>query len=427
MPTVFAVIPVFNRLHFTLECLRRLQSQTYPHLVVVVSDGGSTDGTPQAVHSAFPEAVVLTSERELWWAGSTKLGVEYALAKSMNNEDFVLMLNNDTEIPGNYVETLVTASRTHGAAVGALIVDSRDPARVLDAGEYVSWLNYDFPLKTTIAPDEHYCDNVDVLPGRGSLVPLRMIREVGNIDADRFPHYLADYEFFYRIKSHGFPLGVCYETHVLAHIEETGIVPGVGAGGFRRVWNELFSRRSMGNVVDHWRFVTRHAPHTYRIRLQLRLVARAFFHLGLRTPLRPVALPIYWLLLLPARIRNVIAGQLRAFRHFKVARAEYGCDVWCHPSAAPGSIRGFAYLLFSPGPVHMQDCQRRGVDPDKLVRHGVLKALPVQGWYAFTTLSVPSGSACELLGDARNLWTKVRRTLAFYKVLRATHATASIG
>jgi GT2 family glycosyltransferase len=424
-PTVFAVIPVFNRLHFTLECIRRLQSQTYMSLVVILSDGGSTDGTPDAVRSAFPEVIVLTSDRELWWAGSTALGVEYALAKSMNTADFVLMLNNDTEIPDNYVETLVTAAQTHCATVGALIVDSRDPTRVLDAGEYISWSNYNFPLKTTVSPGERYCNNVDVLPGRGSLVPLRVIREVGNIDADRFPHYLADYEFFYRIKSHGFPLGICYETHVLAHIEETGIVPGIGVRGFRQVWSELFSRRSMGNIVDHWRFVTRHAPKAYRIRLQLRLLGRAFAHLGLRTPLRHAALPVYWVILLPNMVVGVIVGQIRAFRSFKVARAERGRDIWCYPSTVPGLIRGLAYLLLSPGPVHIHDCARHGLNPSELIRQGVLKPLPIEGWFKFTTLEAPQGPASELLDDARNVWIKVRRTLTFRKASLAGHATTS--
>lgn len=425
-PTVFVVIPVFNRLHFTIECVRRLQSQTYPRLVVVVSDGGSTDGTPQAVRSAFSDVIVLTCERELWWAGSTMLGIEYALSKSMSDGDFVLMLNNDTEVPENYVATLVAASLVHDAAVGALIVDSRDPARVLDAGEYVSWPNYNFPVKTALAPGEHYCGDVDVLPGRGSLVPLRMIREAGNVDARRFPHYLADYEFFYRLKRNGFRLGVCYDTCISAHIEETGIAPGSGVTSFRQVWSELFSRRSMGNVVDHWRFITLHAPYAYRIWLQWRLVARVFFHLGLRTPLRPVALPLYWVFLLPVRIRDAVTGQLRAFRHFKAVWIEKGHDVWCYPLVIPGSVRGLAYLLFSPGPVHAQDCERHGVDAYDLVRQDVLRTLPVEGWFKFKTLSVPPGPALALLGDARGFWTKLRRTLNFRKALRAAHATASV-
>lgn len=420
---VFAVIPVFNRLHFTRECIRRLKAQTYVPLTIIVSDGGSTDGTVAAIKTEFPDVVVLTTETELWWAGSMAAGIDYALKHSQNDTDFVLMMNNDTEIPKDYVARLVDATHEFDAAVGALIVDSKDSSRILDAGEYVDWSTYAFPVKSSVDAWERFRDDVDVLPGRGSLVPLEMIRNAGNVDARQFPHYLADYEFFYRLKSHGFRLGVCYDTSISAHIEETGIVPGSGVTSFRQVWAELFSRRSMGNVIDHWRFVTRHAPSKYRARLQLRLIARAIAYLGLRTPMRPLALPFYWLTLLP----SLSVGQIRAFRRFKVARLEYGQDVWCHPSLVPGSIRAFAYVFLSPGPVHAQDCRRYGSNPDELVRHGVLKPLPVEGWFAFSTLKVPQGPASALLRDSRNVWAKVRRSLTVLKASRAAQSTASTG
>jgi len=420
---VFAVIPVFNRLHFTRECIRRLKAQTYVPLTIIVSDGGSTDGTVAAIKAEFPDVVVLTTETELWWAGSMAAGIDYALKHSQNDTDFVLMMNNDTEPPPNYVATLVNAAREFDAAVGALIVDSKDSSRILDAGEYVDWSTYAFPVKASVEAWERFRDDVDVLPGRGSLVSLKMIRNAGNVDARQFPHYLADYEFFYRLKSHGFRLGVCYDTSISAHIEETGIIPGSGVTSFRQVWTELFSRRSMGNVIDHWRFVTRHAPKKYRVRLQLRLIARAIAYLGLRTPMRPVALPFYWLSLLP----SLIIGQIRAFRRFKVALLEHGQDVWCHPSLVPGSIRAFAYVFLSPGPVHAQDCWRYVTNPHELVKQGLLKPLPVEGWFAFTTLKVPQGPVSALLHDSRNLWAKVRRTLIVRKALRAVHPTVSNG
>lgn len=417
-PTVFAVIPVFNRLHFTRECIRRLQAQTYPSLVVIVSDGGSTDGTPIAIQSEFPDVVVLTSREELWWAGSTRLGIDYALEHSSNAADFALMLNNDTVIPESYVATLVQASLAHHAAVGALIVDSRDPSRVLDAGEYVHWSTYQFPVKTAIAPEETYCSDVDVLPGRGSLIPLSMIRRAGNVDADRFPHYLADYEFFYRLKRHGFALGVCYETHVLAHIDETGLVPSAGVVGFARVWRELFSRRSMGNVVDHWRFVARHSPPAYRNKLKLRLAARTGFHLGLRTPLRPLALPLYWIALSPFIVGRLMSSEIKAFRQLGTDRRERGRDTWCYPERLPRLIRLMGYLLHSPAPVHADDCNRQGVEPEQLVQAGVLRPLRADGWFAFTTFEVPNGPQLSMLSEALTLRSKLRGLVSLRRAQR---------
>ena len=301
-PTVFAVIPVFNRLHFTQECIQHLQAQTYRPIRIIVADGGSTDGTVEVIRTEHTDVVVLTSETELWWTGSMAMGIDYALHESKCAEDCVLMINNDTQIPDDYVAKLMLVAKTHDAAVGALVVDSRDATRILDAGDYIDWATYSFPVKSNVNVDECFCGDVDVLPGRGSLVPLRMIRMAGNVDAKMLPHYLADYEFFYRLKQHGYRLGVCYETRILSHIEETGIVPTKGKSGFRSIWREVFSRRSMGNVVDHWRFVGRHAPIEYRATIRRRLMLRVIVEFTLRTPLRPFFLSLNSLVVQRSRL-----------------------------------------------------------------------------------------------------------------------------
>lgn len=296
-PTVFVVIPVYNRLHFTRECLDGLRSQTYSPLILIVVDGGSTDGTPEILGREYPEVVLLQGSRELWWAGAMHLGVEYALSRSRDMGDMLLMMNNDTVIDQDYVETLVRVSHEKQAAVGALIVDSRDPSRILDAGEFIDWSTYSFPVKSTVGRDEVFFDGVDVLPGRGTLIPLRMFRAAGNVNPEMFPHYIADYEFFCRLRRHGFRLGVTYEARIRAHLDETGLFVGTSpALTFREAWAILFSIRSMHNVRDHWRFIDQCAPTELQGRLKRLLVWRSL-HLVVRaTKLRHVVFPLAWFL-----------------------------------------------------------------------------------------------------------------------------------
>ncbi len=415
--TVFAVIPVFNRLRFTRACIEGLKGQTHQPLRIVVSDGGSSDGTAEAIRAEHPDVAVLTSRTELWWTGAMAAGIDFALRESTGADDCVLMMNNDTQIPPDYVATLLRASRESGAAVGALIVDSRDPGRVLDAGEYVDWATYSFPVRSHVDPGERLRTDVDVLPGRGSLVPLAMIRAAGNVDAALLPHYLADYEFFTRLKRHGFRLAVCYETRLLAHIEETGIVPGVRRGGFREIWDERFSRRSMSNVVDHWRFVGRHAPPGRRLSIRARLAWGVFADLALRTPARPLGLPLFWLLALPRKVLDIVPGQRRVFAQFAKDRERYGADVLCRPERIPRLIRLLAYLFACPGPVSRAECEALGLAPAPLLAAGVLRELPVGEWLAFETLAF-AGRADEaalgrLLRLAGRPWRKLARPLTW--------------
>lgn len=420
-PTVFAVIPVFNRLHFTRDCIQHLKAQSYAPIRIIVADGGSSDGTVEAIRQEHTDVVVLTSETELWWAGSMAMGIDHALRESLREDDFILMMNNDTLIPNDYVEKLELASNIYDAAVGALVADSRDAARILDAGEYIDWPTYSFPVKSSIDADECFCDDVDVLPGRGSLVPLKMIRKAGNVAAKMWPHYLADYEFFYRLKQHGCRLGVCYETRILAHIEETGIVPTQGKSGFRAIWREVFSRRSMSNVIDHWRFVRRHAPAQYRGVIQRRLLRRVIAEFTLRTPLRPLFLPVYWLICMPLRMHAVFQGQRRSFTAFAKAIRVNGINVLCNPQNFPGLIRWPLYFVASPGPISLADLDQKGFKLEQLLAQGVLRPLRVDGWYALETLEFSNKpqplELKSLFWSAWNPLRKLTNTLAWRKDL----------
>ncbi|MBY5790000.1 glycosyltransferase [Rhizobium leguminosarum] len=423
--TVYAVIPVFNRLHFTRECIRYLKEQTYIPLKIIIADGGSTDGTRDIIRAEFPDVVVLSpADAELWWSGSMAMGIDYALRDSSGVDDYVLMMNNDTQFPADYVETLVAVSKLHDAAVGALIVDSRDATRVLDAGEYIDWATYTFSVKHSVDDGERFCDDVDVLPGRGSLIPLRMIRAVGNIDASMLPHYLADYEFFCRFKEQGFRLGVSYETQIVAHIEETGIMPTSGSSAFRAIWHEIFSRRSMSNFLDHWRFVTRHAPKEYRNHIRFRLVKRVIADLTLRTPARWFFFPIYLLLTSPWRTWAVVKGQKRAFSRLGAAIRRDGADVVCQPKLIPGIIRLPVYLAVAPGPLKREHIEEHGLVADELLRRGILRQTRCHEWYALNTVNFGGDAAnAELEGLRRKAWNpvaKVGRTFSWYMAMRKT-------
>lgn len=415
-PWVYAVIPVFNRFHFTLKCIQDLKAQTYKNIQIIVSDGGSTDGTVDLIQEKFQDIVVLTCDKELWWTGAMAQGIDHAIRASQGADGFVLMMNNDTQIPEDYVASLVAASTHYGAAVGSIVVDSRDTSIILDAGEYINWESYSFPVNTHVDPDDDFRDDVDVLPGRGSLVPLEMIRVAGNVDATLLPHYLADYEFFYRLKQHEFRLGVCCDTKLLAHIEETGIVPGTSKTSFIAVFKELFSRRSMTNVVDHWRFVKRHAPKKLRLRVQLHLIMRTIGVLLLRTPMRPFVLPVLWLCRMPVQ---VVKAQRFQFSIFLKKMKSLGTDILCHPGYFPSLIRLPVYIFMSPGPFDLSACTRHGLDRDELIEQGVLRRLDIKGWYSLETLKFSKMTDSKKLRRLFwNAWNPIRKFILLLRLIK---------
>ena len=75
--TIYIVIPVFNRLKFTKDCLDSLRKQSYGEFKVIVVDDGSTDGTYQHLKENYPEVIVLQGDGNLWWAGIHSPGTYY--------------------------------------------------------------------------------------------------------------------------------------------------------------------------------------------------------------------------------------------------------------------------------------------------------------------------------------------------------------
>ena len=308
---VFAVMPVFNRARETLRCLELLARQTHGPIVPVVVDGGSSDGTLDQVLRAFPEARVRRAERPVWWAGAVALGITEALAQSASSHDFVLLLNDDADFGTEFVATLVAAARRHRAVISSVVFERTAPSRITFAGATIDWPRYRFQPRRTLEPGTDVGTGNHVLPGFGTLVPIAMLRAVGNVRADRYPHHLADYDLTARLRAAGFRLVVCHAAELRADI--TNLDPVGGIVSLRRAWRMAFARRSRANLLDHLHFVADHAPPASKWRLRLRLIGRA---------MRPIVLDSPEIDALANRYRygrGVVKNPRRALRHYRIA------------------------------------------------------------------------------------------------------------
>lgn len=86
----------------------------------------------------------------------------------------------------------------------------------MDAGVHINWLTGKY---ANMAEGRQYKDilaagslihQVDVLPGRGTLIPIEVFQKIGLYDFKRLPHYGADYEFSRRANMYGYKLLINY-------------------------------------------------------------------------------------------------------------------------------------------------------------------------------------------------------------------------
>lgn len=238
--TIHVVVPVFNRLSLTqalVSCLRR-QALNESLRILIVNDG-SSDGTADWL-AAQADIDVLVGDGSLFWGGAVDLAVRH-LQTQAASEDWVLLMNNDTTVGEDFVQRLLDTATVHSpAAVGSVICDEADHARLLSIGANLdAWrlLTRDI-LDTDKSKATAAVVEVDALSGRGVLFPMAGLIAAGGMRPRALPHYLADYEVSVRVRKAGWRLLV---------LPAAAVYSGDDYGSTRRAlsWRDkLFSVRS---------------------------------------------------------------------------------------------------------------------------------------------------------------------------------------
>lgn len=257
---IYIIIPVHNRKHLTRECLLSLRKQTFQNFKVIVVDDGSTDGTEEMINEAFSDVILLKGDGNLWWTGATNMGMAYALAQA-DQDDYILTLNDDTMVSPTYLQSLLDAALNHpNSLIGSISVSNEDELTVVDAGVRINWLTAKY---TNLAEGREYNDildagsliqKIDVLPGRGTLIPIEVFQKVGLYDFKRLPHYGSDYEFSRRANMKGYNLLINYKAVVISKVKETGLNNRVTSLRWGDLIKSFFSIRSANNLMQRWRF-----------------------------------------------------------------------------------------------------------------------------------------------------------------------------
>lgn len=269
---IFIVIPVFNRKEFTYNCIKSLQQQTFKDFKIILVDDGSTDGTEELISQEFSDVIILKGNGNLWWAGATNLGVKYALANSKDvANDFLLTLNNDLEVPENYLQNIHAAAIANkDCLIGSVSVNYDNNEHLIFCG--LKWNEFWAKQRKT-AKDFNYSFrqfknagkiiNSDLLSGRGTLIPLALFNEIDLYDFDNFPQYAADDDFSLRARKNGYKLIVHPEVILYSHVGETGTNLENVQWNFKYIKTLFFSIKSPVNLKVRYRFAIKNMKYGF--------------------------------------------------------------------------------------------------------------------------------------------------------------------
>jgi GT2 family glycosyltransferase len=100
-PIVSIVSVNYDQPGVTCEMLESLRKVTYPNFETYVVDNASPTKSPYIIKEKYPEVQLILSEKNLGFAGGNNIALKQAKG------DYILLLNNDTEVKPDFLDSLV--------------------------------------------------------------------------------------------------------------------------------------------------------------------------------------------------------------------------------------------------------------------------------------------------------------------------------
>lgn len=217
-PLVSIITVNYNQARITCDLLESLRKITYPNWECIVVDNASPTEDPTIIAVNYPECRLIRSDKNLGFAGGNNLGV------AESKGEYLLFLNNDTEVDPGFLEPLVGRLQLN-PSIGMVSPKIRffdEPDRIQYAG-YTSFSK--FTLRQHLigfqqqdygqfnAPSQTFS-----IHGAAMMVPLQVIRHVGLMTEIYFLYY-EEHDWAEHIKRAGY--SIFYEPESLVFHKES--------------------------------------------------------------------------------------------------------------------------------------------------------------------------------------------------------------
>ena len=215
---VSIVIPVFNHLRFTVECLISVMkySGNISYETIVVDDG-SSDQTPVVI-GQIPNIIYLRNEENLGFIRTCNRGA--ANAKG----EYLLFLNNDAQVTENWLSPLIESFKEYEnvGAVGPKVLFPN--GRLQEAGALVNRNGTSTLIGFSDDPElakYNYLREVTYCSGACLLVETSKFRELGGFNVNLAPAYCEDWDLAFRLRQRGLRVLYNPKSVVVHHLSVT--------------------------------------------------------------------------------------------------------------------------------------------------------------------------------------------------------------
>jgi GT2 family glycosyltransferase/glycosyltransferase involved in cell wall biosynthesis len=254
-PIVSVVIPVHNKCEVTYHCLCSLlfAYNDTPFEVIVVDDGSSDETASLA---EFVDGVkIVRHARSQGFVRACNEGASRAAG------EFVLLLNNDTEVTARWIDELVAVFRNFdgvGLAGSKLVYPD---GRLQEAGGVIWGSGNPWNVGRDGNPGDpryDYLRKVDYVSGAALIIPRELWQELGGFSEEFAPGYFEDTDLAMKVREKG-RFVVYVPKSTVYHFEGQSAGTDVAAGmksfqdvnrpKFRRKWDHAYRNNGREGIA----------------------------------------------------------------------------------------------------------------------------------------------------------------------------------
>lgn len=197
-----------------MACLESVAALAYDNVTTILVDNGSEPPLVEPVRTRFPNVAIIRLPANGGFAVGYNAGLRHALA---NGSEFMLLLNNDTELAPDCLNLLVNEIQTATdiGLVTAKVYYQSDPQRIWTVGNRLN-VFLDITDGGQGQPDIGQWNtprDIDFAPFCAVLLRREAVERTGLLDEGFFLYY-EDLDYCRRLQSAGYRLRLRPDAHV---------------------------------------------------------------------------------------------------------------------------------------------------------------------------------------------------------------------
>jgi len=215
-PSIAIIIINWKKYELTRNCINSVEKSSFKNFKIILIDNESQNDYSDEINKN-EKIYIIKNENNEGFAHANNQGIKYSLK---NGFDYVLLLNNDTVITNNLLDSLIKQSNNLNQKIVQPLILNHDGTKVWNAG---GTINNFFGTFQTHKKDESfknfksYMDFTDWFTGCCVLIKSEVFNDIGYFD-ERFFAYYEDIDFSIRLKANGYSIAMMNDSY-LKHFE----------------------------------------------------------------------------------------------------------------------------------------------------------------------------------------------------------------